>query len=73
VSVPSPLDKKLAAFLKKQRGEMSFATFSKKTGFSPSMLFRLENCEQSITLGRLQQILDRLRCDLDEVFGSARK
>jgi transcriptional regulator with XRE-family HTH domain len=70
VSSPSPLDKKLAAFLKKQRGEMSFAAFSKKTGFSPSMLFRLENCEQSITLGRLQQILDRLRCSLEDVFGA---
>jgi transcriptional regulator with XRE-family HTH domain len=67
------LDKKLAAFLKKQRGEMSFAAFSKKIGFSPSMLFRLENCEQSITLGRLQQIMDRLRVGLDEVFGTPRK
>ena len=73
MSAPSPLDKKLAAFLKKQRGEMSFAAFSKKTGFSPSMLFRLENCEQSVTLGRLQQLMDRLKCTIDEVFGSARK
>lgn len=73
MSAPSPLDKKLAAFLKKQRGEMSFAVFSKKVGFSPSMLFRLENCEQSITLGRLQQIMDRLKCSLDDVFGSAKR
>jgi len=68
VSAPSPLDKKLAAFLKKQRGELSFAAFSKKTGFSPSMLFRLENCEQSITLGRLQQLMDRLKVGWKDVF-----
>lgn len=68
MSAPSPLDKKLAAFLKKQRGELSFAAFSKKTGFSPSMLFRLENCEQSITLGRLQQLMDRLKVGWKDVF-----
>jgi len=73
VSSPSHLDKQLAAFLKKQRGEMTFAQFSKKTGFSQSMLFRLENCEQSITLGRLQQIMDRLKVDWQDVFGTPRK
>jgi predicted transcriptional regulator len=67
--VPSPLDKKLAKFLKDQRGEMTFAQFSKKTGLPRSTLFRLEQCQQSITLGRLQQIMDRLKCDLDDVFG----
>jgi hypothetical protein len=69
VSTPSILDKKLASFLKKQRAAMPYAQWSKKTGFSPSMLFRLENCEQSITLGRLQQLMDRLKVDLDDVFG----
>jgi len=73
VSSPSHLDKQLAAFLKKQRGEMTFAQFSKKTGFSQSMLFRLENCEQSITLGRLQQIMDRLKVDWQDVFGGGGK
>ena len=65
--MPNTLEKKLAAFLKKQRGEMSFAVFSKKVGFSPSMLFRLENCEQSITLGRLQQLMDRLKVGWKDV------
>jgi transcriptional regulator with XRE-family HTH domain len=73
VPSPSHLDKKLAAFLKKQRGAMSFAAFSKKTGFSPSMLFRLENCEQSITLGRLQQLMERLKVNLDDVFGPPKR
>lgn len=52
---------------------MTFAQFSKKTGFSQSMLFRLENCEQSITLGRLQQIMDRLKVDWQDVFGGGGK
>jgi len=37
------------------------------------MLFRLENCEQSITLGRLQQVMDRLKCSLEDVFGTSKK
>jgi len=69
VPTPSPLDKKLAKFLKEQRGEMTFAQFSKKTGLPRSTLFRLENGEQSITLGRLQQIMDRLKVDWRDVFG----
>lgn len=32
------------------------------------MLFRLENCEQSITLGRLQQLMDRLKVGWKDVF-----
>ena len=65
----SSLDKKLAVFLKKARGEMTYAQFSKKTGLPPSTLHRLENGQQSITLGRLQQVMDRLKVSLKEVFG----
>jgi transcriptional regulator with XRE-family HTH domain len=72
VPTPSPLDKKLAKFLKEQRGEMTFAAFSKKTGLPRSTLFRLENGEQSITLGRLQQIMDRLKVDWQDVFGAGK-
>jgi transcriptional regulator with XRE-family HTH domain len=67
--VPSALDKKLAAFLRKQRGEQTYTQFSKKLGFPRSTVFRLENGEQSITLGRLQQIMDRLKCSLSDIFG----
>jgi DNA-binding Xre family transcriptional regulator len=71
--VPSALDKKLAAFLKRQRGEMTFAAFSRKTGLPASTLHRLENADQSITLGRLNQIMDRLKCGLGDVFGKTKK
>lgn len=71
--MPSALDKKLAKFLREQRGEMTFAQFSKKIGLPPSTIFRLERCEQSVTLGRLQQIMTKLKCSLADVFGDGRR
>jgi len=68
VSVRS-LEKQLAAFLKKERGQTSYAEFSKRTGLTPSTLFRLENCQQSITIGRLEQVMNRLKVTLWDIFG----
>jgi hypothetical protein len=68
-SAPTDLDKKFAVFLKKQRGEMSYAAFSRKTGLTASSLFRLEQGQQSITLGRLHEVLKRLKATLGDVFG----
>ena len=48
---------------------MSFAAFSRKTGLPPSTLFRLEQGEQSITLGRLHGLLKKLKVTLTDVFG----
>ena len=62
------LDIQLASFLRKRRGEMTYAAFARKLGITPSSLFRLENCQQSITLKTLQQILDRLGLDIADVF-----
>jgi hypothetical protein len=59
---------KEASFLKKRRGEMSFAQFSKLTGLPASTLFRLEQCEQSITLGRLHGVMKKLKVGLGDVF-----
>ena len=70
--VPSPptgLDKQFAQFLKKQRGEMSYAAFAKQTGLTASSLFRLENGQQSITLTRLHGLLKRLKVKVAAVFG----
>jgi transcriptional regulator with XRE-family HTH domain len=72
-SAPTDLDKKFAAFLKKQRGEMSYAAFSKKTGFTASSLFRLEQGQQSITLGRLHEVLKRLKMTLGDVFSELKQ
>ena len=53
---------------RKQRGEMTFVQFSRKTGLPASTLFRLENAQQSITLGKLELVLKRLKCSTGDVF-----
>lgn len=62
------LDKQFGEFLRKQRGEATYAAFSKKIGVSASTLYRLERAEQSVTLGKLEEILKRLKCTMDDVF-----
>ena len=62
------LDHQLASFLRKRRGEITYAAFARKLGITPSSLFRLENCQQSITLKTLQQIMDRLKCSWSDIF-----
>lgn len=62
------LEKQLSKFLRTQRGEMTFADFSRKLGLPPSTLHRLEQCQQSITLRGLQQIMKRLKCGLRDIF-----
>jgi transcriptional regulator with XRE-family HTH domain len=58
----------LAEFLRKSRGDLTYAQFGRKVGMSPSTLFRLEQRQQSITLGALERLLARLKADLDSVF-----
>ena len=72
-SAPTDLDKKLAQFLKKQRGEMSYAGVGKKAGFTASSVFRLENGQQSITLTRLHDLMKRLKVTLSDIFGDQKK
>lgn len=66
--MPSPFDKQLAQFLRRTRGEQTFAEFSRKLAIPQSTLYRLERCEQSITLGRLHQIMARLECGFADIF-----
>jgi len=63
------LAKQLAAFLRKKRGDLTFQQFSRKIGISDSTLHRLELGEQNITLNTLEQICDRLKCSVADVFG----
>jgi predicted transcriptional regulator len=68
VVVRDALEKQLSTFLREKRGDMTYAEFSRKLGLPPSTLHRLEQCQQSITLRSLQQIMDRLKCGLSEIF-----
>ena len=64
------LDNQLALFLRKRRGQTSYDAFARKLGITPASLIDLENCQQSVTLKILQQILDQLPCGLTDVFPS---
>jgi transcriptional regulator with XRE-family HTH domain len=66
--VRDSLDRQLGAFLRKKRGERTYAEFARKLGLPPSTLHRIENGQQSITLGKLEQIMRRLRCSLRDIF-----
>ena len=63
------LAKQLAQFLRKQRGDLTFQQFSRKTGISDSTLHRLEMGEQNITLNTLEHLCDRLKCSVGAIFG----
>ena len=62
------LAKQLAQFLRNQRGDLTFQQFSRKTGISDSTLHRLELAEQNITLNTLEQLSDRLKCSVADLF-----
>jgi transcriptional regulator with XRE-family HTH domain len=66
--VRGSLEKQLGSFLRKKRGDQTFAEFSRKLGISASTLHRLERGEQSITLGKLEDIMRRLKCRLFDIF-----
>ncbi len=62
------LDRQLAKFLKKARGSLSYAEFSKKVGVSYTTLHRIERGEHHLTLNKMETILNRLRIKLRDVF-----
>ena len=62
------LDQALASFLRRKRGDMTFKAFSQKVGLPPSTLHRLEQGQQSITLIKLQGLLEKLKCKPSDVF-----
>jgi transcriptional regulator with XRE-family HTH domain len=62
------LDAQLAKFLRKQRGKLSYAQFSKRIGVGHMTARRLESGEHHITLRKLETILDKLKVRLCDVF-----
>ena len=62
------LDRQLAKFLRKERGELSYAQFARKTGISHQTLYRIEHGEHHLTLDKLETILVKLRIRLKDIF-----
>jgi DNA-binding Xre family transcriptional regulator len=66
--VAQKLAKQLGKFLREKRGDLTLLQFSKKLGISDSTLHRMEMGEQNVTLKTLEQIVDRLKCSISDVF-----
>jgi transcriptional regulator with XRE-family HTH domain len=62
------LDQQLAKFLRKERGSLSYAAFSRKVGLSHTTLHRLERGEHHLTLNKLETVLGKLKVRLKDVF-----
>jgi transcriptional regulator with XRE-family HTH domain len=58
----------LAKYLRKARGEISFAQFSKKTGLSHMILYRIEKGEHHLTLNKLEGVMRKLKIRLSDIF-----
>ena len=68
LAVRRNFDKQLAKFVRKQRGELSYAEFAKKAGLSHQTIFRIEHGVQHLTLDSLETLLGRLNLRLKDVF-----
>jgi len=68
LEVPRNLERQLASFLKKERGNLSYADFAKKVGLSHTTLHRLDRGEHHLTLYKLETVLNKLKVRLRDVF-----
>lgn len=68
--MPGVLDKKLATFLRKERGEMSYAAFARKLGMSKTTAYNLENLWRSASLQMVEDICKKLRVSPTDIFGA---
>lgn len=62
------LRQQLAEYLRKERGDETYAEFERRTGISASSLQRLEMEEQNITIDTLEQLVARLKCRMRDIF-----
>ena len=65
-------DRLLSEYLRKTRGDQTVRAFARKIGLTHGTLHRIENLQQSLTVGKLGQIMDKLDCSWEEIFGKAK-
>lgn len=63
------LERKFSAFLKKERGEMSFSQFASKLRIPRSTLYWAENLRGSIPLNLVEEVAKRLDKTLLDILG----
>jgi transcriptional regulator with XRE-family HTH domain len=67
-SVSRKLRTQLGTYLRKERGELTYAQFARRIGISKSTLQRLEQGEQNITVDTLEHLLSKLSAGMSKVF-----
>ena len=65
-------DRLLSDYLRKKRGDQTVRAFARKIGLTHGTLHRVENLQQSLTIGKLGQIMEKLDCSWEEIFGGAK-
>lgn len=60
--------KQLADFLRRQRGEQTYAEFARRVGLSSSTLQRIEVGEQNVTIDTLELLTRRLKCRIRDIL-----
>lgn len=63
------LERKFAAFLKRERGEMSFSEFAHRLRIPRSTLYWAENLRGSIPLNLVEEVAKRLDRSVLEILG----
>lgn len=58
----------LGAFLKRERGEMTYAQFARRVGISKSTVQRMEQGEQNVTLDTLEAVLAKTKRQMSDIF-----
>jgi len=65
-------DRLLSEYLRKTRGDQTVRAFARKIGLTHGTLHRIENLQQSLTIGKLGHIMEKLDCSWEEIFGRAK-
>ena len=65
-------DRLLSEYLRKTRGDQTVRAFARKIGLTHGTLHRIENLQQSLTIGKLGHIMEKLDCSWEEIFGKAK-
>jgi transcriptional regulator with XRE-family HTH domain len=65
-------DRLLSEYLRKSRGDQTVRAFARKIGLTHGTLHRIENLQQSLTIGKLGQVMEKLDCSWEEIFGKAK-
>lgn len=63
------LERRLSAYLKRERGLESYAQFARRCGVPKSTIYAAENGYAAIKLDTLEQIMKKLNVSMIEIFG----